>query len=77
MPRRQPVQQRQDRVKLDREPAVRRRDKDALARDAPSLAQETRLLSPAADMLDDVARMDIVERGVTKRQIAAVGADKA
>jgi hypothetical protein len=41
-------------------------------------SQETHLLSPVADMRSMTAlEMDIVERRIAKRQIAAIGADKA
>src|SRR3954451_4504647 len=57
---------------LEREEAVRRRDKGAL-RDAAELVHESQLLCSAADMLDDGVREADVERLVGEREIAAVG----
>src|SRR5205807_5667967 len=76
-PRRQPMQQRQYRVKLDRKPAIGGGDEQAFAGDAPSLAKEPGLALAIADMLEHGARMDVIERVVGKRQLPTVGANEA
>ena len=69
---RQPVHQRQQRVHLDREPAVRRGHVHA-ARYATELGHEPLLVGAAADVLHHrVAEAD-VKAAVGERQPAAVG----
>ena len=75
--RRQPVHERQQRVHLEREPAVRRRHEHA-PRDAAELVHEAPLpLAAAGDVLDDGVREAEVELAVGERQLAAVGAHGA
>ena len=70
----QPVDERQPRVHLDREPAVRRRHEDA-ARDAQRLLDEAPLRLAAADVLDHGVREDDVEGAVRERQLERVALD--
>ena len=75
-PSRKPVDERQQRVRVDREPAVRRRHED-LPGDAAELGDEPPLPVPAAgDVLDDGVREAEVELAVGERQLAPVGADR-
>lgn len=66
-PGREPMHQRHDGVKLDREPAVRRRDEESLATDTPQLTKERTLVCPRSDVLNDGAGMRKVERSVRIR----------
>ena len=72
----QPVDERQPRVDLDREPAVGRRQEHPSA-DAQRLAHERLLPLAAADVLDHGVRVDDVERAVRERQRARVALDVA
>jgi hypothetical protein len=70
---RQPMHQRQHGVELDREPAVRRGEEDALAGDSQGLGDEARLLLGGPDMLEHGTRMHEIEAAVAERQAPAVG----
>ena len=67
----QPVDERQPRVHLDREPAIRRREEDPPP-DPQRLADERLLPLAPADVLDHGVRVDDVERAVGKRERAGV-----
>ena len=71
-----PVDERQERVHLDRKPAVRRRD-ERPAGDAERLLDEAALLLAAADVLDHRVREDDVELAVRERQLECVALDVA
>ena len=72
----QPVHEREQRVHLEREPPVRRRDEDA-ACDAAELVHEPPLpVAAAGDVLDDRVREAEVERAVGERQLAPVGSNR-
>ncbi len=74
--RREPVRERQQRVRVEREPAVRRRHEHAPG-DAAELGDELPLtFAPTGDVLDDRVREAEVERAVGERQLAAVRADR-
>ena len=67
----QPVDEREPRVHLDREPAVRRGHEDPPA-DAQRLADERLLTHARAHVLDDGVRVHDVERRVAERERARV-----
>ena len=68
---RQPVDERQPRVHLDREPAIRRREEDP-SPDPQRLPDERLLPLAPADVLDHGVRVDDVERVVGKGEGAGV-----
>ena len=71
---RKPVDERQPRVHLDREPPVRRRQEDA-APDPQGLGDEAPLAVAVAHVLDHRVREDDVEGAVGERQRACVTLD--
>ena len=75
-PLRQPVHERQPRVHLEREPAVRRRHERA-ARHAQRLGDEAPLLLAPADVLDHGVRERDVEGAVLEGQREGVALDVA
>ena len=73
---RKPMHKGHDRVELDREPQIRRSDKDSLAGDTPRLAKEIGLPFPAANVLQDRTGVQIIERAIWKGKRASVRAYK-
>src|SRR6266436_1659073 len=66
------MHKRQQRVKLDREPAIGCRNEHSLAGYAPCFPEEPGLLAPTADMLKNGTRMDEIKSGAPERQIMSI-----
>ena len=71
----EPMNQRQAKMRLNREPAVRGSNEACLA-NSDELSDEAHLLPFGTDVLDDGIRMHDVERSILKRKSPTIRFDK-
>ena len=71
----QPMDERQQRVRIEREPGVGRADEDAATR-ANHLGNEPILIGPRPDVLDHGVRETDIELAIRERQLPSVGNDQ-